>query len=132
MATEIHPTAVVDPRAELGEEVRIGPYAVIRAGVRLGGRWVGASRWVDAPACRAFRADIVADGRVTAAVRLRWDFAAQAGLAGDVPAFAEVTFVPVWTLMPRFLNVRSSSFDTASSSEGTSAGSSSMMVTSLP
>lgn len=36
MATEIHPTAVVDPKAELGEQVRIGPYAVIRAGVRLG------------------------------------------------------------------------------------------------
>jgi UDP-N-acetylglucosamine acyltransferase len=36
MATEIHPTAVVDPKAELGENVRIGPYAVIRAGVRLG------------------------------------------------------------------------------------------------
>lgn len=36
MATEIHPTAVVDPKAELGEGVRIGPYAVIRAGVRLG------------------------------------------------------------------------------------------------
>ena len=36
MATEIHPTAVVDPKAELGEGVQIGPYAVIRAGVQLG------------------------------------------------------------------------------------------------
>lgn len=36
MATEIHPTAIVDPGAELGEGVRVGPYAVIRAGVRLG------------------------------------------------------------------------------------------------
>ncbi len=36
MATEIHPTAVIDPRAELGENVRVGPYAVIRAGVQLG------------------------------------------------------------------------------------------------
>ncbi|MCB1092786.1 MAG: acyl-ACP--UDP-N-acetylglucosamine O-acyltransferase [Verrucomicrobiae bacterium] len=36
MATDIHPTAVVDPRAELGENVRVGPYSVIRAGVRLG------------------------------------------------------------------------------------------------
>ena len=36
MATEIHPTAVIDPAAELGEDVRVGPYAVIRAGVRLG------------------------------------------------------------------------------------------------
>ena len=29
MASEIHPTAVVSPRAELGAGVRIGPYAVI-------------------------------------------------------------------------------------------------------
>ena len=33
---EVHPTAVIDPRAELGVGVRIGPYAVIGAGVRLG------------------------------------------------------------------------------------------------
>ena len=48
------------------------------------------------------------------------------------PALAEVTFEPVITFMPRFLNVRSSSADTASSSPGTSRGSSSMTVTSLP
>lgn len=36
MGTEIHPTAVVDSQAELGENVQVGPYAVIRAGVRLG------------------------------------------------------------------------------------------------
>ena len=40
MGTEIHPTAVIDPGAELGEGVSIGPYAVIRAGVRLGDRCV--------------------------------------------------------------------------------------------
>ncbi|MCM8794430.1 MAG: acyl-ACP--UDP-N-acetylglucosamine O-acyltransferase [Candidatus Omnitrophica bacterium] len=32
----IHPTAVVDPRAELAEEVEIGPYAVIEGPVRVG------------------------------------------------------------------------------------------------
>jgi UDP-N-acetylglucosamine acyltransferase len=32
----IHPTAVVDPKAELGRGVRVGPYAVIEAGVTLG------------------------------------------------------------------------------------------------
>ena len=46
--------------------------------------------------------------------------------------FALVTFVPVRTLMPCFLNDFSSSADTASSSTGTMRGSSSMMVTSLP
>lgn len=32
----IHPTAVIDPKAELAEEVEVGPYAVIGAGVRIG------------------------------------------------------------------------------------------------
>lgn len=36
MGTEIHPTAVVDPGAEIGDEVVIGPYCVINAGVTLG------------------------------------------------------------------------------------------------
>ena len=36
MSTNIHPTAVVDPKAELAEGVEIGPYAVVGAGVRLG------------------------------------------------------------------------------------------------
>ena len=47
-------------------------------------------------------------------------------------AAAFVTFVPVSDLMPCFLNDFSSSADTASSSTGTSRGSSSMIVTSLP
>lgn len=34
----IHPTAVVDPRAELGPDVEIGPYAVVEGPVRLGAR----------------------------------------------------------------------------------------------
>ena len=32
----VHPTALVDPRARLGEGVRIGPYAVVEADVDLG------------------------------------------------------------------------------------------------
>lgn len=36
MASRIHPTAVVDPSAEIGEGVEIGPYCVIHAGVTLG------------------------------------------------------------------------------------------------
>lgn len=34
--SEIHPTAIVDPGAELGANVRIGPYCVIGAGVTIG------------------------------------------------------------------------------------------------
>ncbi|RME93503.1 MAG: acyl-ACP--UDP-N-acetylglucosamine O-acyltransferase, partial [Verrucomicrobia bacterium] len=32
----IHPTAIIDPRAEVHPEATVGPYAVIEAGVRLG------------------------------------------------------------------------------------------------
>lgn len=34
----IHPTAIIDPGAQLGVEVRVGPYAVIGKNVRLGDR----------------------------------------------------------------------------------------------
>ena len=37
-ATEIHPTAIVDPGARLGEGVRVGPYCVIAANVEVGDR----------------------------------------------------------------------------------------------
>jgi UDP-N-acetylglucosamine acyltransferase len=36
MATRIHPTAIVDPRAELGDRVSVGAYAVIDSGVTIG------------------------------------------------------------------------------------------------
>jgi len=36
MAREIHPTAVVDRGAELDDDVRVGPYCVVGAGVRIG------------------------------------------------------------------------------------------------
>lgn len=38
----IHPTAIVDPRAEIGEGVEIGPYAIIEKDVVIGeGTWIG-------------------------------------------------------------------------------------------
>ncbi|WP_243546093.1 acyl-ACP--UDP-N-acetylglucosamine O-acyltransferase [Pseudodesulfovibrio tunisiensis] len=36
MATEIHPTAVVDPSVKLGVDVRIGPYVVVEADTVIG------------------------------------------------------------------------------------------------
>lgn len=36
VAPGIHPTAIIDPAAELGEAVRIGPGAVVEAGVSIG------------------------------------------------------------------------------------------------
>ena len=44
----IHPTAIVDPGAELAEDVQIGPYAVIGPAVRIGsGTTVGAHTVID-------------------------------------------------------------------------------------
>lgn len=36
MAVNIHPSAIIDPSAEIGAEIEIGPYCVIGAGVGLG------------------------------------------------------------------------------------------------
>lgn len=33
---QIHPSAVIDPSAELGADVRVGPFAVVEAGARIG------------------------------------------------------------------------------------------------
>jgi UDP-N-acetylglucosamine acyltransferase len=47
---EIHPSAIVDPAAELAAGVVVGPYAVIGAGVRIGaGTTVGAHCVIDGP-----------------------------------------------------------------------------------
>ena len=35
-ARKIHPTAIVDPKAELGENVEIGPFCIVEAGTRIG------------------------------------------------------------------------------------------------
>jgi UDP-N-acetylglucosamine acyltransferase len=46
----IHPTAIVDPQAELGEGVEVGPYAVIGAPVRIGARTrIGAHCVIEGP-----------------------------------------------------------------------------------
>jgi UDP-N-acetylglucosamine acyltransferase len=35
MKTRIHPTAIVDPKAEIGANVEIGPFCIIKAGVEI-------------------------------------------------------------------------------------------------
>ncbi len=58
MATSVHPTAVVDPRAQLGQGVEIGPYAVVGPEVRIG------------DGCR-IGPHVVIDGRVRLGARNR-------------------------------------------------------------
>jgi len=36
MGNRIHPSAVIDPSAEIGEDVEIGPYVIVESGVKLG------------------------------------------------------------------------------------------------
>ena len=36
MASSIHPSAVIDPSAQIGEDVKIGPYVVVGADVKIG------------------------------------------------------------------------------------------------
>ncbi|SRR5581483_3711110 len=36
MAITIHPTAIVDPKAEFADDVQIGPYAIVEGDVRIG------------------------------------------------------------------------------------------------
>jgi UDP-N-acetylglucosamine acyltransferase len=48
--TDIHPTAVVDPGAQLADGVVVGPHAVVGAGVTIGaGTHVGAGAYVQGP-----------------------------------------------------------------------------------
>jgi UDP-N-acetylglucosamine acyltransferase len=64
-APEIHPTAVVDPRAELAPGVRIGPYAVVggearlHEGVEVGPHAVLDGRVEVGPGCRLFPGAVV-------------------------------------------------------------------------
>ncbi len=47
----IHPSAVIDPRAELDEGVSVGPFAVIGPDVQIGGgTWVGPHAVIQGPA----------------------------------------------------------------------------------
>jgi len=43
VSTEVHPSAIVDRAAKLGEGVSVGPYSVIGPKVEVGeGTWIGA------------------------------------------------------------------------------------------
>ena len=46
----IHPQAIIDPSARLGENVHVGPFSVIGAGVEIGdGSWIGPHVVINGP-----------------------------------------------------------------------------------
>lgn len=46
----IHPTALIDPEAELASDVEVGPYSIIGPGVRVGGgTWIGSHVVIQGP-----------------------------------------------------------------------------------
>ena len=56
---QIHPTAIVDPGAELAADVQVGPYAVIGAGVHIAaGSRVGSHSTIEGP-CRIGRNNVI-------------------------------------------------------------------------
>jgi UDP-N-acetylglucosamine acyltransferase len=60
MASNIHPTAIVEPGATLGEDVRVGPYCIVGAEARLGdgvellSHAIVTGRTTVGPRCRIF------------------------------------------------------------------------------
>ena len=48
--SNIHPTAIIDTKAELADDVEVSPYAVIGAGVKMdSGCWVGPHAVIEGP-----------------------------------------------------------------------------------
>ena len=48
--SNIHPTAIIDSKAELADDVEVSPYAVIGAGVKIdSGTWVGPHAVIEGP-----------------------------------------------------------------------------------
>lgn len=88
----IHPSAVVDPSAELGADVSVGPLAVVMAGARIGGGSViGPHCFVGQDAVlgeRAFLREMVSIG---ARARIGARFIAQPGARIGADGFSFVT-----------------------------------------
>lgn len=74
--------AIIDARAKPP-----GPIIAIRFG---DGKWVGASFWKTKRPVKTFTSTVIGDGTVFAKIRLRYEFEGQAGLRGDIPAFAQI------------------------------------------
>jgi len=48
--SKIHPTAIIDPKAELADDVEVSPYAIIGADVKIdSGTWIGPHTVIEGP-----------------------------------------------------------------------------------
>ncbi len=88
----LHPTAFVDPSAELGDGVSVGPLAVIGAGARIGANSVvGPQVYIGAGAEIGQRAALREGVRIGARVRIGDNFIAQPGAVVGGDGFSFVT-----------------------------------------
>lgn len=89
VAPGIHPSAVIDPSARIGEGAAIGPLAVIAAGARIGaGATIGVHVSIGADARLGARA-LLHDGvRIGARCRIGDDFIAQANAVIGADGFS--------------------------------------------
>ncbi len=85
-ASGLHPTALIDPTAELAEDVSVGPYTVIGARAKIGkGARIGPHVTIGADACLGPMAIVHAGVRIGARVQIGARFIAQpnAVIGGD-------------------------------------------------
>lgn len=80
---EVHPTALVDPAAELGTDVVIGPFCIVEAGARLGDR------------CRLASQVVIRSHTTIGADCLIDTGAVLGGRAQDLKCTSEETFVEI-------------------------------------
>ncbi|WP_375281642.1 UDP-3-O-(3-hydroxymyristoyl)glucosamine N-acyltransferase [Pseudooctadecabacter sp.] len=91
----IHPTAVIDPTADVGAGVQIGPFVVIGAGARIGPQArIAAHASIGPDTQIGARAMLYAGVKIGARVRIGADFIAQAGAAIGGDGFSFTTAGP--------------------------------------
>ncbi|WP_163850148.1 UDP-3-O-(3-hydroxymyristoyl)glucosamine N-acyltransferase [Pseudooceanicola aestuarii] len=90
--TGIHPQAIVDPGADLGADVHVGPFTIIAAGARIGaGSVIGPQCYIGPDAVIGAGATLHAGVRIGPRVRIGDRFAAHAGAAIGQDGFSFVT-----------------------------------------
>lgn len=91
----IHPTAIIDPTAQVGEGAQIGPFVVIGAGVGIGPQARIAAHATIGPDTQiGARVTLFAGVKIGARVRIGADFIAQAGAAIGGDGFSFTTEGP--------------------------------------